>query len=266
MSRLLQTAYYSDEHMEKQEHFHDCHQIILIRTGLVQFQINNRQYRGCSGNILLFSRYENHSVTVLSDQYERYVLQIDPQVSSMESRIFSLLSNRPQDFRNTVDVSADYSEFERLFCRILEEYSRQDKLVDDMLQSLIQTLLIMIFRKLPMAANYDSQNVNTILAVQRKLETDFARAYTLTSLSKEYNISTSSLSHLFKRITGSSVMNYLQSCRLASAKSYLVNTHLSIGEIVEKCGFPDNSNFSRLFKRTNGISPTDFRKKYRHPV
>ena len=31
----------------------------------------------------------------------------------------------------------------------------------------------------------------------------------------------------------------------------------------EKCGFTDNSNFSRTFKRINNITPVEFRKKYR---
>ena len=62
--------------------------------------------------------------------------------------------------------------------------------------------------------------------------------------------------------TGMSVMEYLLSCRMASAKRMLAGTQMGIGEIVERCGFSDNSNFSRTFKALNGMSPTDFRKKY----
>jgi AraC-like DNA-binding protein len=43
----------------------------------------------------------------------------------------------------------------------------------------------------------------------------------------------------------------------------LAETNYSIGEIIEKCGFSDNSNFSRTFKRLTGLSPSDFRKKYK---
>jgi YesN/AraC family two-component response regulator len=58
-------------------------------------------------------------------------------------------------------------------------------------------------------------------------------------------------------------MEYLQSCRMANAKQLLAETEFCIGEIVEKCGFCDNSNFSRTFKKLNGLSPSDFRKKYK---
>lgn len=262
MSSLLLKAYYSDIPIRKQRHFHDCHQIILIKKGHVRFLVNGKESFGNSCSILLFSRHENHSLSVDSEQYERYILQITPQISSIEHRVFSLLSNRPADFRNNIDVSSNYSEFESLFCRIIDEHQRQEPLVDDMIQSLIQELLILIYRKLPAPYTYDGRNAKIIFEIQRKLEKDPSQTYSLESLAKEFNISTSSLSHLFKEITGLSVMRYLQSCRMASAKSFLANTHLSVGEIVEKCGFSDNSNFCRLFKKTNGLSPMEFRKKY----
>jgi len=43
----------------------------------------------------------------------------------------------------------------------------------------------------------------------------------------------------------------------------LAETDWEIGTIVEECGFSDNSNFSRTFKKTTGLSPTEFRKQFR---
>ena len=102
-----------------------------------------------------------------------------------------------------------------------------------------------------------------VIAVKRQLESHYSQPYTLTELSKQYNISPSTLSHRFSAATGMSVMEYLLSCRMASAKRMLAGTKMGIGEIVERCGFSDNSNFSRTFKRLNGMSPTDFRRKYK---
>ena len=100
-------------------------------------------------------------------------------------------------------------------------------------------------------------------AIQKSFEQDCSRLYTLEELARQYSISPSSLSHQFKKLTGASVMGYLLSCRMASAKHYLTATNAGIAEIVEKCGFSDSSNFSRTFKKRNGISPTEFRNRYR---
>ena len=75
---LLRNGYFSSSVEEKKAHYHDCHQIILILKGNVQFCTNTAKYEAQTGNILLFSRYENHSVCVLSDEYERFVLHLDP--------------------------------------------------------------------------------------------------------------------------------------------------------------------------------------------
>ena len=99
-----------------------------------------------------------------------------------------------------------------------------------------------------------ANRLNQVIDEQKISKREFA---------KQHSISISSLSHRFRTATGVSVMEYLQSCRMANAKQMLAETDCSIGEIVEKCGFSDNSNFSRTFKSLNGMSPTDFRKKYK---
>ena len=109
----------------------------------------------------------------------------------------------------------------------------------------------------------EAATINAPADGSSKFENHYSQSYTLTELSKQYNISPSTLSHRFSAATGMSVMEYLLFCRMASAKQMLAGTKMSIGEIVERCGFSDNSNFSRTFKSLNGMSPTDFRKKYK---
>ena len=73
-------------------------------------------------------------------------------------------------------------------------------------------------------------------------------------------MSASHLSHIFKSVAGVSTMAYLKACRIAAAKRYLAQTELPVGEIVERCGFSDSSNFSRTFREQTGMSPSEFRR------
>ena len=94
-----------------------------------------------------------------------------------------------------------------------------------MLNLLIQQLLIVIYRQLPdVFAVFDESSFDTVQQIQRRMEISFYDHFSLSSLSEEYGFSISHLSHLFKRITGNSVMGYLQSCRMAAAKKYLAQT------------------------------------------
>lgn len=258
MSNAVLRAYYSESPLSKQSHYHDCHQIILIIEGELEFRVNGVSRIGRAGQALIFSCYENHSITALSTPYRRYVLHIDPHAHSAEGTVYSILSNRPRGFSNAVDVSDAMEDFEAVFARAVSEYDAPGKLTEDMQKLLVSQLLIMLWRRLPSPPPFDS----AIAGIQKRFEENCSEAYSLESLAKELCISPSSLSHRFKKLTGRSVMDYLLSCRIAAAKKYLTETGMDIGEIVEKCGFSDSSNFSRTFKKLNGISPSEFRKKY----
>lgn len=261
MPAIVQTVYHSTETLSKHSHFHDCHQIIFIIKGKAVFCVNGKTLQAAAGDIAIFSRYENHSVLGCSDEYERFVLHIDPNVANQKSAVYSLLTDRPTDFCNIIHVSRHMDEIADIFKRLLFEHNNPSKLANEMKQLLIKQLLITIYRctSIYLDNTYD----DVVAGIKRQFENEYHKRITLAMLAKEHNLSISSLSHRFRAATGVSVMDYLQSCRIANAKQMLAETDCSIGEIVEKCGFSDNSNFSRTFKSLNGMSPTDFRKKYK---
>lgn len=262
METVIHEAYFSKETQKKSTHYHDCHQIIFVTRGSVEVTINGIPYTATPGSIVIFNRFENHSVSILTAEYERYVLRISP-FSGNIGKIYALLANRPKGFRNVLNVSDTPDLIESLFKRIIQEAESTELMKEDMLQLLINELLIFIYRRIdPNLISLDAENTEYIYEIQRRFETQYAQSYTLEALAEEYNVSSSSLSHQFKKVTGSSVMDYLLSCRMASAKKYLTDTHISIGEIVELCGFSDNSNFSRTFKKMNGMSPSAFRDQF----
>lgn len=261
MQAIVQTVYHSVETLSKHPHFHDCHQIIFIVKGRADFCVNDKFLRATAGDIAIFSRYENHSVVDCSREYERFVLHIDPDVVNQNSAVYSLLTDRPVGFCNVINVSANMAEIADIFKHILFEYGNASKLADEMEQLLVKQLLITIYRC--MAVDFGSAYDDIVSNVKRQFENTCHDQYTLDALAKQYSVSISSLSHRFRAVTGVSVMEYLQSCRMAKVKQMLAETDCSIGEIVEKCGFSDNSNFSRTFKKRTGFSPSDFRKRYK---
>ena len=260
MQSTVQAVYHSGELLAKKPHFHDCHQIILIRKGEVEFCVNDARYRARQGHMAIFSRYENHSVRVLSREYDRYVLHIDPDVVNRASPVYSLLTDRPVGFCNVVDVSAHMEDSAALFRRLISEHSSGEKLAREMEQLILEQLLIILYRCMP--SNFRDLQDDLVVSIKRQLENAYHQPCSLATLARQHSVSPSSLSHRFRAVTGTSVMAYLQSCRIAQAKRLLAGSELPVGEIVERCGFSDNSNFSRTFKRLTGLSPTDFRQNY----
>lgn len=65
---------------------------------------------------------------------------------------------------------------------------------------------------------------------------------------------------IFKEKFGTTPNKYINELRMNKAKSLLVNTNMTIGEISVYCGFQSEHYFSRAFKSREGISPNEYRK------
>ena len=65
---------------------------------------------------------------------------------------------------------------------------------------------------------------------------------------------------VFKRETGSSIIDYLIEARIAEAKRLIVEDVLSLGEVAEKSGFSDYNYFSRVFKKRTGYTPREYKR------
>ncbi|WP_410493793.1 helix-turn-helix domain-containing protein [Chitinophaga eiseniae] len=57
---------------------------------------------------------------------------------------------------------------------------------------------------------------------------------------------------------------WIQTKRIDMSKALLEETKLSISEICYQIGFDDPSSFSRLFSKTTGMGPMEFRRQIQH--
>ncbi|MBV6643813.1 MAG: AraC family transcriptional regulator [Cyclobacteriaceae bacterium] len=82
----------------------------------------------------------------------------------------------------------------------------------------------------------------------------------LTKLSQNANLSPSQYSLLFKNKTGKPPLDYLIRMRVQRACQMLNTTNLKVKEIAHLVGYDDPYYFSRVFHKTMGTSPRDYRK------
>lgn len=68
------------------------------------------------------------------------------------------------------------------------------------------------------------------------------------------------LYRLFKNETGISIIDYILRRRIAHAEVLMLNPRLTVKDISYACGFSDQMYFSRMFKKLNGKTPTQFRE------
>src|SRR5687767_9398828 len=102
------------------------------------------------------------------------------------------------------------------------------------------------------------QRVLTVIALMKH---DPGQPLPLRRLAQSVNLSPTRLWYLFKAETGSPPARYLRTLRMQGATTLLVDTFLSVKEIIARMGFSDGSHFVRDFKRIYGVTPTEYRKQ-----
>jgi AraC-like DNA-binding protein len=81
----------------------------------------------------------------------------------------------------------------------------------------------------------------------------------LDSLAERFFLSSCYLSHQFKKVTGFTLINYIQQVRITRARDLLLSTNHSVSDIAQSCGFQSFSQFNRIFRQTYGQSPSAMR-------
>lgn len=70
------------------------------------------------------------------------------------------------------------------------------------------------------------------------------------------------LSRAIKAVSGKTVMEWINEARVAEAKILLRKPNVSIQEIAEELRFSDQSAFGKFFKKQEGLSPLEYRRKF----
>lgn len=84
---------------------------------------------------------------------------------------------------------------------------------------------------------------------------------TLAQLSEVSGLNPNYLSQRFKKETGFSVMNYIQSERIEEAKRLLDHSNDPISRIGDRLTFYDQAHFVKLFKKQTGLTPLQYRNR-----
>jgi transcriptional regulator GlxA family with amidase domain len=112
------------------------------------------------------------------------------------------------------------------------------------------------------AERADVHDDELVIEAQDWLRAHHAEVVSMPALALHLGASLRSLNRRFRHATGTSPLNYLQQCRLQTARELLQTSNLTIAELAAKAGYPDSSYFCRLFKRVMKQTPSD----YRHAV
>lgn len=131
----------------------------------------------------------------------------------------------PEDCIQVADILESYITF------LFERYGIEDKTYDPLIENI---------------KSYIRENL--------------AYNFSMAELASVFNYTEKYLGRMFKTRTGQTVKAYCNSTRVARAKKLLAGSKLSISAITEQLGFSSVAYFDRVFVRTTGLSPHQYRE------
>ena len=126
----------------------------------------------------------------------------------------------------------------------------------------IDNLKISLFeQRTSAAAEPEEQEERTIIGITRYLQEHLAEEISLTVLAEEFHLTPQYISLLFKNEIGVNFLSYLTSIRMEKAKKLLLSTSLSIADVADQSGYGDYRVFTKVFKKSEGITPSQYRRQ-----
>ena len=103
----------------------------------------------------------------------------------------------------------------------------------------------------------------TVEQICAYLAANYQQKFSLTDVAARFYLSPYYLSRLFRRVTGQSIVDYINGRRIEAAQHLLETTDLNISAVAEQTGFASAAHFRRVFREMMGVGPLQYRKSSR---
>ena len=156
---------------------------------------------------------------------------------------------------------ADVSQYSTILTDIYTLASSSDYIRDMRINGKLNDLLTLLMESSWHQGNStNAPKKMDISSVKSFLDEHYSEKLSLESVASHFFIDKHYLARLFKEQYGVTLVTYLQQVRITHAKRMLRFTDKSIEEIGLECGIGELNYFSRVFKKLEGVSPSEFRR------
>ena len=231
------------------EHHHDVHQWYLCLHGGLRVRIGGDLHLLEPDRSVIVPPRANRELLVLRRAPGYLVAMFDPvgiDLAPITGRLLTLPTALRDDLHALIEELRSPGEDHQLLVR-----------------ALLLRLLIG-HKRAPQVGTMSALNARShdgvIAAAEGYMRANLHRPVRRGEIAAAVHLSEPHLARVFRAATGTSVLQRLTELRIASAKSLLLESTLSVGQIAGEVGIISFSHFARTFKAHVGLSPGDYRR------
>lgn len=237
-------------------HAHAYAELFYIVGGDGQFRIEDQLYPVRANQLVIVNPNVIHTeVSYEAHPLEYIVLGIDGlelAVSTNTNGRFCIL-----DYQGGGDI---------LTClrHILRETEGRQAGFETICQAYMEILIVRLMRSTSFSVT-DSSSAPLVSrqcsTIRHYIDTHYKEPLNLDMLANEAHVNKYYMAHAFKREYGISPINYLIQRRIEESRYLLQETDHSLSQIARLLGFSSASYFSQSFRRAEGMTPMEYRKR-----
>lgn len=254
-------------------HYHKEHEFIYVIEGELEIHLENEERRLRAGDVMLIGSSQVHR--------DRFFRTIDTTYICMQADLkkffdvgvipylFALSETQgPLSMLNYIfDGNPTVrTEMGRILQEIYTESTERRIGYELAVSMLVKQLMLLLVRNDTQGRLNleDNDQFIRLQPVLQYMDNHLDDRLLVEKCSQLVNMSYYYFVKYFKKALGISFTEFMQQKRIRKAEQLLLTTEYSIAEIGEQIGMQNMSHFYKLFKRLNGHSPNDFRKKRRN--
>ncbi|SFU52153.1 helix-turn-helix transcriptional regulator [Butyrivibrio sp. INlla21] len=251
--------------------YHNEYQLQYIFDGERYFFVDGVCYRMTKGCLAIIDKKMIAKTCIIGGKYhDRLLVELE---ESIFEPLCELLGIDMQTFftvHHGVYRVGDTDSFKKVI-EVIRNVETEDK--SDLRETKIKLAILEFFsehnkwekRK---AAKLSEDGMKTHAEKQKRVHQvadyiaeNYAHIDSVESLSKQFYMSNSYLSRIFKEVTNFTISEYINLCRIAASKMYLMNEKYSMTEIANILGYDSLTYFERVFKKQMEVTPFQYRKR-----
>jgi AraC-like DNA-binding protein len=244
-------------------HYHDFYEIQFYLAGQGKIRLNDKSYSLGVGDVVLINIFQPHLPDApQGDYHERFCIDLDPSfllaACSENTNLLELFSSNNKNYPVSHFSLEQLQKYLTLFIKYTNLDMEHGK--DIMERAILYEVLADLYNDLctdTIDAQNDHRPVTIISNLIKYISNHISEDITLEQLAKESNFSSCYLCRIFKKYTGCTMTKYIISKRIDYVKN-LLKQNCTISEACEQAGFNNYSYFYKVFKKSTGVSPTEY--------
>jgi AraC-like DNA-binding protein len=253
----------------KYPHRHDFFEVLYLSKGSGFHIIDGNKYKIQPPCVFFMSPGQAHKIEFSSD-IEGYIYIFTPEFYLINQTNPNRLIEFPffftirQENRPLILESEQDVEFlEILFRKGIAEIEKGDKFSVDLLRSVLDLILAscaVLYKSDEILLSKGRGNI-VVKKFLQLVEENYHKNLPVNEYAGMLAITPNHLTQTVTLLTGKTTRQIIKSKQVLEIKRLLVHTNLSVTEIAGRLNFPDQSYFTKFFKRETGISPLQYRTK-----